>query len=95
MGCVRGPFGWGDRQPGGCLAWVTQQARDLLLVLAGQHRRGRFVLCDRDAKFTRAFDDVSCSQGAEVLLTPVQAPNASACAERWVGTVRPSAWTGC
>jgi transposase InsO family protein len=48
----------------------------------------RFVLRDRDAKFTRAFDEVFCSQGAEVLWTPVQAPNANAYAERWVGTVR-------
>jgi putative transposase len=69
-------------------AWGTQQARNLLLVLAEQRRRVRFVLRDRDAKFTRAFDDVFCSQGAEVLLTPVQAPNANAYAERWVGTVR-------
>jgi hypothetical protein len=68
--------------------WVTQQARNLLLVLAEQHRRVRFVLRDRDARFTRAFDDVFCSQGAEVLLTPVQAPNANAHAESWVGTVR-------
>jgi putative transposase len=69
-------------------AWVTQQARNLLLVLAEQRRPVRFVLRDRDAKLTRAFDDVFCSQGAEVLLTPVQAPNANASAERWVGTVR-------
>jgi putative transposase len=47
-----------------------------------------FVLRDRDAKFTRGFDDVFGSRGAEVLLTPVQAPNANAYAERWVRTVR-------
>jgi putative transposase len=43
---------------------------------------------DRDAKLTRAFDDVWRSSGAEVIRTPVQAPNANAVAERWVGTVR-------
>ena len=69
-------------------AWITQQARNLLLVLAEQHRRVRFVLRDRDAKFTRAFDDVFCSQGGQALLTPAQTPNANAYAERWVGTVR-------
>jgi putative transposase len=69
-------------------AWGTQQARNLLLVLAEQHRRVRFMLRDRDTKFTRAFDDLFRCEGAEILLTPVQAPNANAYAERWVGTVR-------
>jgi putative transposase len=67
-------------------AWVAQQARNLLLVL-GQ-RRMRFARRDRDAKFCRAFDDVFRSEDAEVVLTPVQAPNANAFAERWIGTVR-------
>ena len=42
----------------------------------------------RDAKFTRAFDDVFRSEGAEVLITPVQAPNANAYAECWIRSVR-------
>jgi putative transposase len=69
-------------------AWVTQQARNLLLALAEQRRAVRFLLRDRDAKFGRSFDDVFGSQGAEVVLTPVQAPKANAYAERWVRTVR-------
>jgi len=68
--------------------WVTQQARNLLLALGEQGRRARFVLRDRDAKFSRSFDDLFCSQGGEVLVTPVQAPKANAYAERWVRTVR-------
>jgi putative transposase len=68
--------------------WVTQQARNLLLVLGEQGRRARLVLHDRDAKFSRCFDDVFRSDGGEVLLTPVQAPRANAYAERWVRTVR-------
>jgi len=69
-------------------AWVTQQARNLLLALDEQSLRMRFLLRDRDTKFTRAFDDVMSSEGAEVLLTPVRAPNANAHAERWIRTVR-------
>jgi putative transposase len=68
--------------------WVTQQARNLLLVLEERGRRVRFMLRDRDAKFTRSFDDVFRSEGGEVLMTPVQAPKANAYAERWVRTVR-------
>jgi putative transposase len=69
-------------------AWITQQARNLLLVLGEQSQPVGFLVRDRDAKFTRAFDDVFRSQGPEVLRTPVQAPNANAYAERWIGTIR-------
>jgi hypothetical protein len=70
-------------------AWVTQQARNLLLVLEERGRRVRFVVRDRDAKFCRRFDDVLRSEGAQVVLAPVQAPNATAFAERrWIRTVR-------
>ena len=48
----------------------------------------RFLLRDHDAKFTSAFDQVFRAEGAEIVLTPVQTPNANAYAERWVGTVR-------
>jgi putative transposase len=69
-------------------AWVAQQARNLRLVLGERGRRVRFLVRDRDAKFTRAFDDVFRSDDAEVLITPVQAPNANAYAERWIRPVR-------
>jgi putative transposase len=69
-------------------AWVTQQARNLLLALEDQGRRLQFLVRDRDAKFCRGFDDVFGSAGAQVLVIPVQAPNANAYAERWVRTVR-------
>jgi putative transposase len=69
-------------------AWVTQQARNLLQLLEQQGRRVRFLIRDRDAKFCGGFDDVFGSEGAEVLVAPVQAPNANAHAERWVRTVR-------
>jgi putative transposase len=56
-----------------------------VVVLGEQGRRLRFLL--RDAKFTHAFDEVVGSEGAQVLLAPVQAPNANAYAERWIRTV--------
>jgi hypothetical protein len=69
-------------------AWVTQQARNLFLGTADGGQRLRFVLRDRDAKFCHGFDDVFRAAGAEVVVTPVQAPNANAYAERWIRTVR-------
>jgi putative transposase len=68
--------------------WVTQQARNLLLVLGEQGRQVRFLVHDRDAKCCRGFDEVFRSEGGEVLRTPVRAPTANAHAERWVRTVR-------
>ena len=68
--------------------WVTQQGRNLLLVLGERGRRLRYLLRDRDAKFSRAFDDVVRDEGAEILVTPVRAPRANAYAEPWVRTVR-------
>jgi hypothetical protein len=53
------------------------------------------LLCDRDAKFYRAFDDSFRSDGAEMMLAPVQAPNANAFAERLSARSAPRAWTGC
>jgi hypothetical protein len=57
-------------------------------VLGERGRQLCFVLRDRDAKFSRSFDDVFRAEGAEMLVTPVQAPHANAYAECWIGTVR-------
>ncbi|MFI6091318.1 integrase core domain-containing protein [Streptomyces sp. NPDC051218] len=50
--------------------------------------RVRFLIRDRDAKFTDAFDAVLASQAVQVLLTPVRAPQANAYIERWIGGCR-------
>src|SRR6266545_2663182 len=69
-------------------AWVTQQARNLLMDLADHIRQCKFLIRDRDAKFTDAFDAIFASDGIRILRTPVQAPRANAVAERWIGTVQ-------
>jgi len=77
-GCTANPTG----------AWVTQQARQFTWTLQERACRSRFLIRDRDSKYTRDFDAVFASEGIQIVKTPVRAPKANAVAERFVGTVR-------
>ena len=68
--------------------WVTQQARNLSFVLAEQARPKKFLIRDRDAKFTASFDEVFATEGIRIIRTPIRSPRANAFAERFVGTAR-------
>jgi putative transposase len=68
--------------------WVAQQARNLVMTLDDEDVRPRFLIRDRDSKFTRDFDEVFRFESIRVIKAPVRAPKARAHAERWVGTVR-------
>ncbi len=69
-------------------AWVTQQARQFVWKIDEADANLRFLIRDRDSKFTDAFDNVFKSASFHVIHTPVRAPDANAYAERWVRTVR-------
>jgi len=75
-GCTTNPTG----------GWVTQQARNLSFT--GLLERMRFLIHDRDSKFSGAFDEVFRSEAIKVIHMPIRAPQANAHAERFVRTVR-------
>jgi transposase InsO family protein len=77
-GCTANPTG----------AWVTQQACQLAWTLPARSTPARFLLRDRDSKFTHDFDTVLRSEGIEIIRTPFRAPKASAIAERFVRNAR-------
>ena len=68
--------------------WVTHQARNLLMNLEDHADELKFLIRDRDAKFTAAFDAVFAAAGMRIIKTPVRAPRANAIAGRWIASAR-------
>ena len=75
-GCTRNPTG----------EWVTQQARNLGFDFS--ESGVRFLIRDRDSKYSGPFDEVFRSESIRIVMTPMRAPKANAIAERFVRTVR-------
>jgi transposase len=69
-------------------SWVVQQARNLLMDLGDAGVRTKFILHDRDASFTQAFDAVFQAAGSRVIRSAVQAPRMNSVMERWIGSCR-------
>jgi putative transposase len=69
-------------------SWVRQMGRNLLMDLDERAESIKFLLRDRDTKFTAAFDAVFTTAGIRILRSPIQAPRANAIMERWIGGCR-------
>jgi len=68
--------------------WVVQQARNLTWKVQDGVLKAKFLLRDRDSKFSASFDEVFKTKGLEVIRLPYRAPRSDAIAERWVGSAR-------
>jgi hypothetical protein len=76
-------------------AWTAQQARNLITGLADRARSFRFLIRDRDAKFTLAFDEVFISEGVQIVTTRCGRHEPTAMPNGGYAPCGPSALTGC
>jgi putative transposase len=68
--------------------WAAQQARNLLMTLQGRADALKFLIRDRDTKFTAASGTVFTAVAVRMIKTPVRAPRGNAIAERWMASAR-------
>ncbi|GAA3810338.1 hypothetical protein GCM10022206_56160 [Streptomyces chiangmaiensis] len=69
-------------------AWVVQAAKNLVMDLEDTGCRARFMIRDRDGKFSELFDTILKDAAIEVVLSGVQMPRMNSIMERWVQTCR-------
>jgi putative transposase len=69
-------------------SWTVQQARNLTIELGARINLLRFLIRDRDAKYTGSFDAVFSADGIEAVRTAPHAPRMNAHCERVIGTLR-------
>ncbi|MFT7671487.1 MAG: putative transposase [Planctomycetota bacterium] len=69
-------------------AFMGQAARNLLVISDGFLRKHRYLICDRDTKYTAWFKSAMKAAGVELILTPVMAPNCNAYAERFILSIK-------
>ena len=69
-------------------AWMLQIARNLTDVDEGFLRGTRYLILDRDTKYTEAFRRMLVREGIQVIRLPARAPNLNAFAERFVRSIK-------
>ncbi|ABK43878.1 integrase [Magnetococcus marinus MC-1] len=69
-------------------AWVTQQARNMLMWCDDEGISPEFLIRDADTKFTASFNEVWQSEGARVIQIPPKSPQANAFAESWIASFK-------
>ena len=67
---------------------MQQQARNVSMWAEEEGIELRFLLHDRDSKFTEAFDQHFTGEDRSVVKTPTRAPTANAYVESWIGSVK-------
>jgi hypothetical protein len=83
-GCTRHPDG----------TWVTQQARQVAWTFVEREKPMRFLIRDRDGKFTSSFDAVLAAQGVVWLGRRLKHRRRPGSRNRSCGPFGPNVWIG-
>jgi putative transposase len=69
-------------------AWTTQMARNLAMDIQDAATTVKYLIRDRDSRYTAAFDAVLVDSGIAIIKTGIRVPRMNATMERWVRTCR-------